>query len=191
MPNTPRPRRRLVQRAAAAALVLALAGAAGGPGPVAAASPCAALTPAAVDQLVAQLTVARGLADQDVALNAAGGAYAVAATYHRDNLVAALQKATELRGWLTANGLGSPYVSNATAAYNVHGLARDVVGPLHHARHWATISAVYHKASATQPIDRSGPARASYEATTQALTLVEALGADAGRCYLSGYFPSP
>jgi hypothetical protein len=191
MPNPGLTRRSLVRGAATAALALALAATSAGQRTVAAADPCASLTPTAISQLVSQIEAARTLADQDVALNAATGAYGTAATYHRDNLVAAFQKATEVRDWLTANGLASPYVTNATAAYSLHGLAREIVAPLHHARHWATISAVYHKASATQPVDKSGPARQSYEATTQALSMVEALGADAGRCYMSGYFVGP
>ena len=63
-------------------------------------------------------------------------------------------------------------------AYNIHGYVREVVGPLHHARHWATISAAYHK---------STDARDSYELTSQALNLAEALGAQAGRCYMNHY----
>jgi hypothetical protein len=70
-------------------------------------------------------------------------------------------------------------VSNASAAYSVHGYVRESVPELHHARHWATVSAVYH---------RSEPARTSYEQTTQALSLAEALGAAAGRCYMAPAF---
>ena len=83
-----------------------------------------------------------------------------------------------LQSWLSANGLDSPYVANAAASYNVHGYVREVVSCLHHARHWATVSAFYHK---------SENARDSYELTSQALNLAEALGVQAGRCYMGHY----
>src|SRR2546422_2937083 len=97
-----------------------------------------------------------------------------------DQQFGSLQQSDALQSWLHTNGLDFPYVTNASAAYSVHGYARDVVISLHYARHWATISVVYHK---------SADARDSFERTSQALNLIDALGAEGGRCYIQAYFP--
>lgn len=141
--------------------------------------PCAALTPAAIQQIIDVIAQSRTKAESDVAANGANGAYAIAAPYNLDYLKAAHDKMIALQSFLQTEGLDTPYVTNASAAYNVHGYVREVVVALHYARHWATISAVYHK---------STDARDSYELTSQALNLAEALGAQAGRCYMNAYF---
>jgi hypothetical protein len=84
---------------------------------------------------------------------------------------------TYLLSWLPANSYVPPY-SSANAAYNIHGYARMTIISLLYAQHWATISTVYHG---------SIPARASYDLTASALNLVNAMGADAGRCYMRAY----
>ena len=64
--------------------------------------------------------------------------------------------------------------------YGVHGTVREAVSQLHHARHWATISVVYH---------HSDPAHASMELTSTALERIDTLGANAARCYIEAYYP--
>lgn len=140
--------------------------------------PCESLTPAALQQVIDVIAQSHTKAESDVAANGENGAYAVAAHHNLVYLKEAHGKMTALQSFLQSEGLDSPYVTNASAAYNVHGYVREVVGPLHHARHWATISAAYHK---------STDARDSYELTSQALNLAEALGAQAGRCYMNAY----
>jgi hypothetical protein len=140
--------------------------------------PCASLTPAALQQVIDVIAQSRTKAESDVAANGVNGIYA-AATHHN---LAYLNEAHDimiaLQSFLQSEGIDSPYVTNASGASNVHGYVREVVVPLHHARHWATISATHHL---------STDARDSYELTSQALDLAEALGAQAGRCYMNVY----
>lgn len=140
--------------------------------------PCASLTPAAIQQVIDAIAQSRTKAESDVAANGTSGAYAIAAGYNLDYLKEAYDKIIFLQSWLQTNGLDSPYVTNASGAYSIHGYVREAVTSLHYARHWATISAVYHK---------STDARDSYELTSQALSLADALGAQAGRCYMNPY----
>jgi hypothetical protein len=141
--------------------------------------PCTSLTPAAIQHVIDVIAQSRTKAESDAAANGVTGAYASAAKDNLAYLREAGDKMATLQSWLSVNGLDSPYVTNATASYNVHGYVREVVSSLHYARHWATISATYHK---------SEDARDSYELTSQALNLAEALGAQAGRCYMGPYF---
>lgn len=150
------------------------------PAPIDGPDPCASLTPAAIQHVIDVIAQSRTKAESDVAANGVNGAYASAA---RDNLAylrEAHDKMVALQSWLQTNGLDSPYVTNASAAFNVHGYVREVVISLHYARHWAAVSASHHK---------STDARDSYELTSQALNLAEALGAQAGRCYMNHYLP--
>ena len=52
------------------------------------------------------------------------GTYAVAATYNLVYLQDAERQFQNLDTWLVSNGLYSPFVNNASAAYNVHGTVR-------------------------------------------------------------------
>ncbi len=140
---------------------------------------CASLTPAAIQRVIDVIAQSRAKAASDVAANGTNGAYAVAAQYNLEYLQRAHDTMSNLQSWLQTNGLDAPYVTNASAAYQIHNYVRDVVSSLHYARHWATISVVYHK---------SRDARDSYELTTDALNLAEALAAQAGRCYMGQYF---
>ena len=144
------------------------------------ADPCASLTPEALQQVIGKVEKSLAKAEGDVNANGTTGAYAAAAVYNRDYLTEVHQDLLFLQSWLTNLGLDKPFVTNATAAYNIHGYVREAVYPLHHARHWATISVVYHKSS---------DAFDSYNLTSEAIDLAEALGAQAGRCYMRGYFP--
>ena len=141
---------------------------------------CAVLTPAAIDDIITTLSASLVKAEADAAANGTTGAYAVAATYNRDGVRNARDQFVTLRNWLNELGLAAPYVSNTSAAYNVHGTGREAVTQLHHARHWATISIVYH---------HSSDAYESMELTTQALDQIDTLGAHAARCYIQAYYP--
>ncbi|HYR92426.1 MAG TPA: hypothetical protein VE422_50745 [Terriglobia bacterium] len=144
-----------------------------------ASNPCASLTPAALQQVIDVIAQSRTKAQSDMAANGVTGAYAVAAEYNLAYLQDAYDKTLALQSWLQTNGLDSPYVTNVSAAYSVHGYVREAVVSLQYARHWAMISVVYHS---------SADARNSYELTSQALNLIEPLGAQAGRCYMKAYY---
>jgi hypothetical protein len=173
---------------AGVAMALVVGGAAAGavpragsltPSPVQAADSCSTLTPSAIQQVINSINQSLASANQDIAANGASGAYASAA---RDNLTLITRARDEWvnrQTWLKQNKLDTPYVSNASAASSVHGTVQKSVSDLHLARHWATISAIYHKSQA---------ARTSFEQTTQALMQAEVLGAAAGRCYMAPYF---
>jgi hypothetical protein len=148
--------------------------------PVDGPDPCASLTPAAIQHVIDVIAQSRAKAESDVAANGETGAYASAARDNLAYLVEAHNKMVALQNWLKDAGIDSPYVTNASGAYNIHGYVREIVTSLHYARHWAIISASYHS---------SVDARDSYELTTQALNLVEALGSQAGRCYMNQYLP--
>lgn len=144
------------------------------------ADPCASLTPEALQQVIDKIAESLAKAECDVNANGTTGFYATAAVYNRDYLAEVHQNLFFLQSWLKNLGMDTPFVTNASAAYNIHGYVREAVYPLHHARHWATISVVYHKSS---------DAFDSYSLTSEAIDLAEALGAQAGRCYMRGYFP--
>jgi hypothetical protein len=147
-----------------------------------AATSCTSLTTAAIQAVINQIIASRDKAVKDDAANGAvnGPGYPSAARDNLAYLTQARDKMIVLRDWLQTAGVldPPPFVTNASGAYNIHGYVRETVVALHYARHWATISAVYHS---------SADARDSYELTTQALDLIEPLGAQAGRCYMSGF----
>jgi hypothetical protein len=142
--------------------------------------PCTSLTPEALQQVIDKLAESLAKAESDVNANGTTGTYAIAAVYNRDYLVEVQGNVLFLQSWLKNLGLDTPFVTNASAAYNIHGYVREGVYLMHHARHWATISVVYHKSS---------DAFDSYGLTSEALGLAEALGEQAGRCYMRSYFP--
>jgi hypothetical protein len=144
------------------------------------ANACASLTPQALQQVIDKVTGSLAKAENDVNANGTTGAYAIAAVANRDYLAEVNRDLHFLQSWLRDLGLDTPFVTNASAAYNIHGYVREGVYPLHHARHWATISVSYHKSS---------DAFDSYNLTSEALDLAEALGEQAGRCYMRSYFP--
>ncbi len=143
---------------------------------------CADLTTAAIQAVIDKITESCNKAQSDADANGMNGAYASAARDNLSLLTMARDKMCVLRDWLHTAGIidPPPFVTNTTGAYNVHGYVRETVVNLHYARHWATISAVYH--SSVDALD-------SFELTTQALNLIEPLGAQAGRCYMSAYEP--
>ncbi len=146
----------------------------------AAASPCASLTPLAIQQVIDKINVAVASQTDDERANGTTGAYASAARDSLAYVTGARDSMVGVQTWLRTNGLESPYVTNTTAAYNVHGTVRETVVKLLYAQHWAMISAVYH---------RSNAARTTYEATASASEIALQLGADAGRCYMLAWFP--
>lgn len=148
--------------------------------------PCVSTTNAAIEAVIDKIIESRNKAVSDDAANGVTGAYASAARDNLSYLTDARDKMQVLIAWLHDIGvLGvppdpPPYVTNISASYNVHSTVRETVISLHYARHWALVSASYHK---------SADARNSYELTTQALDVIEPLGAQAGRCYMEPYGP--
>jgi len=146
--------------------------------------PCADLTTAAIQEVIDEIEESCKKAAGDAAAHGAEGGpgYPSAARDNLAYLTLARDEMIVLRDWSQTAGVldPPPFVSNTSGAYNVHGYVRATVIYLHHARHWATISASYHL---------SQDARDSYELTTRALELIEPLGAQAGRCYMSVFEP--
>lgn len=152
----------------------------GGP----AGDPCAALTVKAIQDVIDKIEESREKAAGDAAAHGAEGGpgYPSSARDNLAYLILARDEMTVLLDWSKTAGVldPPPFVSNTSGAYNVHGYVRETVIYLHYARHWAAISASYHL---------SRNARDSYELTTRALELIEPLGAQAGRCYMSVFEP--
>jgi len=148
------------------------------PGNAAAQGPCEALTQPAIQAVIAKIGQSRAEAQIDAAANGVTGAYALGATYNLAYLQDAEKQFKDLDAWLVSNSLYTPFVDNASASYGVHGTVRDVSNLLHHARHWASISAVYHASSS---------AKNSIDRTSEALTLMDSLGASAVTCYVGFY----
>jgi hypothetical protein len=144
------------------------------------ADPCTSLTPEALQQVIDKVNESLAKAESDVSTNFPSGLYAAAAVYNRNYLADVHQNLLFLQSWLKNLGLDSPFVTNTTAAFNIHGYVRDAVYLLHNARHWATISVVSHTSS---------DAFDSYNLTSEAINLAEALGAQAGLCYMRPFFP--
>lgn len=142
-----------------------------------AAAACASLTPMAIQQVIDKIDVAIASETEDVrvfgATGPAPGESLAGVQRARDSMV-------QVQTWLRTNGYDTPYVTNTTGAYNVHGHVHDTIGALHWAQHWAMISAVQ---------NRSYPARTTYEATVSASVAAMQLGPDAGRCYMLEVFP--
>ena len=120
------------------------------------------------------------LASSDCVAFCERGDYGSAAQANLDYLKIVRDQVQELETWLAEVEGSAPFVTNTSAAYNVHGLARNAILSLHHARHWATISATYHGSSA---------ARASFTTTTRAIQQLETLGENGGLCYMAAYGP--
>jgi hypothetical protein len=142
--------------------------------------PCASLMPEALQQLIDKVAESVAKAESDADANGTTGAYAAAAVYNRDNLAEVQRNLLFLQSWLTELELDAPFGTTVAASYGIYASVREDVYLLHHARFWAAISVVYHK---------SPDAFDSYSLTSEALGLAEALGEQAGRCYMSGYFP--
>lgn len=139
---------------------------------------CASLTTANIQAVIDKIIKSISKAQLDKSANGVNGAYASAPGANLDSLAIARDKMLGLKDWLHTAGVldPPPFVTNTTGAYNVNGYVSETVSSLHSARHWAMISVVYHN---------SADAQQSYELTTQALDLIEPLGAQAGRCYMS------
>jgi len=149
-----------------------------------AANPCESVTSAAIQAVIDKIIESRNKAESDAAAHGAEGGpgYPLAATANLDYLTLARDTMLNLHSWLQVAEVidPPPFVTNASGSYNVHSYVRETVIYLHYARHWCGISAAYHA---------SADARDSFELTTQALELIEPLGAEAGRCYMESYGP--
>lgn len=140
---------------------------------------CEALTPEAIQSAIGSIVDSYDEAVRDADANGLDGAYASAARDNRAYLTEARDRMQALQAWLATVDDVTPYVTNTTAAYNIHAYARETIASLQPARHWALISAVYHVTS-------NADARLSFESTTAALMSIEKLEAAAGRCYMFG-----
>lgn len=149
--------------------------------PALAANPCESVTSAAVQAVIAKILESRDKA-ASAAAGAGGGPYPSAAADNLAYLALSRDTMLKLLAWMKDAKVIDPplFVTNPTGSYNVHSYVRETVINLHYARHWCAVSAVYHASAA---------ARASFELTTQALELLEPLGAQAGRCYMEHYGP--
>ena len=141
---------------------------------------CSELTPRAFETLIATLEDSIDQATADCSSFCGTGAYATAPQANLDYLQIVLGQVEDFELWLADVEGNSAFVTNTTAAYNVHGLARNAILALHYARHWATISATYHGSSA---------ARLSFSTTTDAIHQLETLGENGGLCYMQVYGP--
>lgn len=150
------------------------------PSAQASAPACTQLTPAAFDSLITTLRTSWQQASVDCDRFCASGVYNVAALHNRDYLKIVLDNTIAFKKWVDDLGYGTPYITNASVSYGVHGLARDNMTSLHHARHWALISTIYH---------RSAFARASFDTTSIAMRQIEELSENGGRCYLDPHGP--
>jgi hypothetical protein len=146
------------------------------PGPASAQTPCKVLTQPAIQAVITTIATSRSQAQADAIVYGVGGRYAVAATYNLAYLQDAENQLNNFDAWLLSQGFYTPFVNNASAAYNLHGTIREISNLVHYARHWATISAVHHG---------SASAGTSVKNTSEALTLLDPLGASAATCYIS------
>jgi hypothetical protein len=147
-------------------------------------SPCQSLTSAAIKAAIAKIGESKAKATSDVTAHGAedspGNPNAAAQNLAHVSLAQTTMQ--RLLDWLTGHKMidPPPVVTISSGVFNVHDYVRDAVITLHNARHFCIISAVQHA---------SVEARASFELTTQALELLEPLGAQAGRCYMEPYVP--
>jgi hypothetical protein len=141
---------------------------------------CQKLTPTAYNNAIREINSSLTQATLDFNKHGTTGAYAVAAKYNRDNIQTALGTMQQLINWLQLNNFFAPYVSIASASYNTYGQANVAIGHLHAAKHWATISAVYHGSLA---------ARKSIDYSTRAISALEFLNINGTKCYVDQYGP--
>lgn len=159
-------------------------------GTPAAPDPCAAVTRGAVEAVVQAIQAAHSEAQQNVKLNGAAvptAAYPAAAGFAETGLASALDTMNSLYAFIDNNNLFEPpddRVTNASAAFNVSGYARETIVQLHFARHWAAVSASHNPS-----LTKAKPAVECTERITGALELIEPLSADATRCYLHAFLP--
>jgi len=143
-----------------------------------------------LDTVIAAVEAARAKADDDVALNGPGGASGSslgAAVLAQEAATAAVDTMHSVRAFLQSNDLFEApdgRVTNVSASFNIFGYAREAIVQLHYARHWAAVSASQNQsqANAASAVDCT-------ERISEALPLLEALSADATRCYLQDVQP--
>lgn len=141
---------------------------------------CQSLTPAAITNPITLIDSSIAQAEIDLQKNGVTGRYPGAPKLNRDDLLYAKNIMVKLQSWLKANGLDSPYVTNASASYNVYLSTADAIRGLHSARHWAAVSTSWNRAQA---------ARNSIDLTTQAIYALEKLGTQATVCYVDRLAP--
>ena len=145
---------------------------------------CQSLTPSAIQTTITLMGNSLSRANFDVANNGPNaptpGLYPGATKLNRDELVYAKNLMVKLKDWLRVNNLDLPYVTNASASYNVYLYASDTIKSLLTARHWASVSAVW---------NRGQSARDSIYWTTEAIKSLQQLGTQATICYVDRLSP--
>jgi hypothetical protein len=145
---------------------------------------CQSLTPSAIQAPITLMDKSLVRANVDVANNGptapVPGPYPGATKLNRDELIYAKNLMIKLKNWLQVNHLDLPYVSNASASYNVYLYASDTMKSLLTARHWASVSAVWNKGKS---------ARDSIFWTTEAIKSLQQLGTQATVCYVDRVAP--
>jgi hypothetical protein len=150
---------------------------------VAGTTPCASLTPAALQQVLDMVAQSLAKAESDAAVHGTKGTKPggnpLAADYNRDYVAEAQKSLLFLQAWLRSHGyLDKPFVDNQTAAWNIFNYVWQNVYLLQLAQHWATLSVAY---------NTSREAFDSYNLTAKAIELAQPLGQQAGRCFCGGY----
>jgi hypothetical protein len=148
-------------------------------------TPCEAVTRQALQELSNAITVARDKAEGNVAVNGEGvpdAGYPGAATWGRYYLVSAHDMSTDLLAWVDEWNKWSVLIHYPAISYGIYGYCREVIGQLHLARHWETISAVYNAVRGT-----AATAVECVDLITATVALSEPLSVNATHCYLAAY----
>lgn len=143
------------------------------------AASCARLTPEALSGAEAVLTSVVGSTEAALAEHGTGN-YPGAMKRALDYFAASRDKMSTLGAFLREQSLLSPHVSNASAAYNVAGYAREALGSLDLGRHWASVATAY---------DRSAAGKAILAEAAKAHDSIAVLESDGLTCYVSAYVP--
>lgn len=149
---------------------------------------CQGITVTAIQRLIDRISVAGDQADANVVANGPGvpGAGAPdSATVSADNVRKGQRRLTQLIEDLRKANLLSPSgeLVNAVGGYAVYNRTREVILDLHHARHFAAVSAAWNSKR-----DPSG-ALACITSVTEILGDLEPFSIQATRCYLSIWYP--
>ena len=147
------------------------------------ATPCASLTPGALQQVLDAVAASLAKAEQDAALHGTKaphpGPNPLEADHNRGFIAEAQTSLLSLQEWLKSHGyLNTPFVNNQTAAWNIFNYMWVNVYNLHLAQHHATLSVAR---------NTSREAWDSFNLAATAIDLMEALGNQAGRCFCGGY----
>lgn len=140
--------------------------------------PCEQLTPAAIQAVVDYID--SGLAKAEEHLQSDPEWYAAHAEWAVDLFMEAREQLVDHQTWLVDNQYDSPFISNPTAAWSTHIIAREASWNLLVAESYEAVGATW---------NASLPAKTSAEFSGQATELLAAISSDGINCYMSTYFP--